>query len=261
MAELSRTVSLLAGTLPLGFTDQGNGRALLFLHGGGGPASIMGFAASLVKEQCRVVLPTHPGFNGAFRPEWFSSVSDLATAYLALIEHLDLSDVTVVGHSFGGWIAAEMALRNSPRIVAAVLMNAVGIDTGSADKVIVNPMDLEPAERVRLAYHNPEFAVAPSTPEAMAMMRSNYETLKAYADRPFMYDPAFRLRLAKMSRPVLFAWGEADGILDLSYGRQYADSIPGSIFKPIAEAGHNPHIEKPDVVLGLINEFLREATL
>lgn len=261
MTDLSSTVSLFAGTLPLSFADQGDGRALLLLHGGAGPASLMGFAATLVKERSRVVLPSHPGFNGAFRPEWFSSVGDLATTYLALIEHLDLSNVTVVGHSFGGWIAAEMALRNSPRIVAAVLMNAVGIDTGSADKVIVNPMDLEPAERVRLAFHNPKFAVAPSTPEAAAMMRSNYETLKTYADRPFMYDPAFRLRLSKMSKPVLFAWGEGDGIVDLSYGRRYADSVPGSIFKPIAEAGHNPHIEKPGVVLGLINEFLRGATL
>ncbi|TCL67177.1 pimeloyl-ACP methyl ester carboxylesterase [Rhizobium sp. BK251] len=256
MSDLFRTARLFAGTLPLSFTDLGRGRTFLLLHGGAGPASLIGVATALANDHNRVVLPTHPGFNGAFRPEWFSSVADLVAAYLSLIDHLELSDVMVVGHSFGGWIAAELALRNSPRMTAAVLMNAVGIDTGSEDKVIVNPMDLEPAERVKLAFHNKAFAVAPSTPEAMVMMRSNYETLKAYADRPFMFDPAFRQRLAGMTKPVLVAWGESDGIVDLAYGRRYADSVPGSIFKPVAEAGHNPHIEKPDVVLGLINEFL-----
>lgn len=256
MAEAATTIDLFAGTLPLSFADQGEGRTFLLLHGGAGPASFATFAAALAREGNRVITPIHPGFNGKPRPEWLSTIAGLATAYLALVEHLDLSQVTVVGNSVGGWIAAEMALRNSPRVAAAVLINAVGIDTGSPDKKIVNPMDVEPAERAKLAFHDQKFTVAPSTPEAMVVMRSNLETLSVYAGQPFMHDPAFRDRLGKMTSPVLVAWGIEDGIIDLEYGRRYADSIPGSVFKPIADAGHFPQIEKPDAVLGAINDFL-----
>jgi pimeloyl-ACP methyl ester carboxylesterase len=256
MTNYAKTADILGETLTLNFTDQGEGRNFLLFHGGAGLASVAGFGALLAQSN-RVVIPTHPGFNGTPRPEWFLSIADLATAYCALIDLLQLSNVTVVGNSVGGWIAAEMALRNSPRIVGAVLLNAVGIDTGSEAKSILNPLEIDPADRAKYAFFDQTFAIAPSTPEAMAMMRSNFETLDVYAGHPFMHHLAFRQRLAGMAKPVLVAWGEEDRIVDLEYGRRYAESIPNSTFKPIAEAGHFPQIEKPQIVLSLINEFLQ----
>ncbi|MFE9601359.1 alpha/beta fold hydrolase [Streptomyces hokutonensis] len=52
----------------------------------------------------RVLVPTHPGFAGTERPEALASVSGLATLYGALLDQLDLTDVTVIGNSIGGWI-------------------------------------------------------------------------------------------------------------------------------------------------------------
>jgi pimeloyl-ACP methyl ester carboxylesterase len=49
-------------------------------------------------------------------------------------ERVDARDVVLVGNSFGGWIAAEMALRNSPRVAGLVLLCAAGIDTGPAGR-------------------------------------------------------------------------------------------------------------------------------
>ncbi|WP_437625690.1 alpha/beta fold hydrolase [Sorangium sp. So ce1151] len=60
--------------------------------------------------------------------------------YLALLDMLDVSDVVLVGNSFGGWLAAEMALRRSRRVASVALLNAVGIDTGSPARTIVDPM-------------------------------------------------------------------------------------------------------------------------
>ena len=211
-------VELFSETLRLALTNGGAGRPFLVLHGGAGSASVSGLADALSKN-ARAVIPTHPGFDGEPRPDSFARVNDLVLAYLALIEKLNLSNVIVIGNSVGGWIAAEMALRKSPRLAGIVLLNAVGIDTGSSERTIVDPMKLSPAERSALAFHDPKrFAVAPSSPEAAAVMANNQRTLRVYAGEPFMHDPALRPRLAQMSIPALVAWGESDRIVDTEYG-------------------------------------------
>jgi pimeloyl-ACP methyl ester carboxylesterase len=251
-------IELFSETLPLAFTNQGQGRAFLILHGGAGPASMSGLADVLAQD-AHAIVPTHPGFDGEPRPDWFARIDDLVLAYLALIDHLSLSNVVVVGNSVGGWIAAEMALRKSPRLAGIVLLNAVGIDTGSVERPIADPMKLAPAERSALAFHDPKrFAVAPSSPEAAAAMAANQQTLRVYAGDPFMHDPSLRMRLAHISIPALVAWGESDHIVDVAYGQRYASSIPGARFELVSEAGHFPQIERRDVVVQLIHNFITQ---
>jgi len=120
-------------------------------------------------------------------------------------------------------------------------------------------MKLAPAERATLAFHDPKrFAVAPSGPEAAAAMANNQQTLRVYAGDPFMHDPSLRVRLAQMSIPTLVAWGESDRIVDVVYGQRYASSIPGARFELVAEAAHFPQIERRDVVVQLIHNFITQ---
>src|SRR5205809_4792874 len=88
------------------------GSGVLLLHGGGGYRTVAGLAAAL-SEHAYVIVPTHPGFDGTPRPDWTDSTEDLAFAYLDLIERLHLDEVVVIGNSVGGWIAADMALRDT----------------------------------------------------------------------------------------------------------------------------------------------------
>jgi pimeloyl-ACP methyl ester carboxylesterase len=254
MTSQKRTIDLFSGTLPLRVSDQGEGHPFLILHGGAGAASVAGLANELAKT-ARAIVPTHPGFDGEPRPERFARVDDLVLAYLALIERLDLSDVVIIGNSLGGWIAGEMALRKSPRIAAIILLNAVGIDTGSPERTIVDPMKLTPAERLAHAFHDPSrFAAAPPSPEAAAMMASNQQTLRVYSGE-LMHDPSLKARLAQMPVPAMVAWGESDRIVDADYGRRFASAMPGAGFKLVARAGHFPHIERLDEVVALIEDF------
>lgn len=255
MHSSNPTIHLFLETLPLAVTDHGKGRTFLVLHGGAGPGSMSGLADALSRNG-RVILPTHPGFNGQPRPEWFRRVDDLALAYLALLERLNAEQVILVGNSLGGWIAAEMALRRSPRVAGLVLINAVGIDTGAAGRPIVNPASVPPAERAALAFHDPQrFGIAPSTPEAQALMAANHQSLMVYAGEPYAHDPGLRQRLATLTTPALVLWGESDRIVDVSYGRRYAQSIPDARFEAIAAAGHFPHIEQLSTVLSLIEHW------
>ena len=255
MALTHHTVDLFAGTVRLSLADAGAGRSFLLLHGGAGPASMYGLAESL-STKARTVVPTHPGFNGTPRPERFGRIDDLVLAYLSLIERLDLRDVVLVGNSVGGWIAAEMALRLSPRLAGAVLINSVGIDAGKPDLSIVDPTAVPPAERAALAFHDPQtFAAAPSTPDAAAAMLDNHKALRVYAGEPFMHEPTLRARLAKMPIPTLVIWGESDRIVSPGYGRVLASSIPQSRYATVAAAGHFPQIEQLAEVERLINAF------
>ena len=126
----TRTLNV-AGIGPVDLTveERGDGRPFLVLHGGAGPQSVAAFAQLLAeKGRSRVFTPTHPGFGGTPRPDELHSVAGLAALYGSLLDYLGLEDVTVIGNSVGGWIAAEMALLGSPRMSRLVLLDAVGIE-------------------------------------------------------------------------------------------------------------------------------------
>lgn len=238
-----------AANLTLSYTDQGQGLPYLLLHGGAGPQSMRGLAAAL-QPHGRVLMPVHPGFDGTARPSSCDRVQHLAEAYLTLLDALDLRDVVIVGNSVGGWIAAEMALSQSPRIAAIVLLNACGIAPAPDARPIADPMAMAPAERAAAAFHDPaRYALAPATPEAAAAMAANQQTLRIYAGEPFMHDPSLRGRLSALRKPARVLWGESDRIVDMDYGRHFTAAMPGAEFVPVPQAGHFPQIEQPHLVL------------
>lgn len=149
-----RTIEL-PGALPLTIHESGergdDGHAVLVLHAGSGPRTIAGFSESL-SQHAYVITPTHPGFDGTPRPDGLDTVADLASAYLDLLDALDLTGVTVIGNSVGGWIASEMALRdNHGRISALVLINAVGIHARKQENRVVDVRTINPADLGKLS--------------------------------------------------------------------------------------------------------------
>jgi pimeloyl-ACP methyl ester carboxylesterase len=241
--------------VPVSYSDQGEGQSRLLLHGGAGPASMNELVQAL-SPRGRVIVPTHPGFNGTARPESVASAADLARIYTQLLGRLGLTDVVVVGNSFGGWIAAEMALAPRSPVKSLVLMNSVGIAPGPRRPAIVDPTAVPPEQRGALSFHDPKKSFAPSTPEALALFVENQKALRVYSGDPFCYDPGLQARLASVQVPVLVAWGTSDKIVDAEYGRALAASFPNARFEPIVEAGHFPHIEQPAAVLELIRGFV-----
>ncbi|MDH6119250.1 pimeloyl-ACP methyl ester carboxylesterase [Kitasatospora sp. GAS204A] len=258
-ASTSRTITLrngLALTIQE-FGENTEGTGVLMLHGGAGPRSMAGFAAGM-SQHAYVVVPTHPGFDGTPRPEWADSVADLASAYLDLLDELGLTGVMVAGSSVGGWIAAEMGLRdNRAAISALVLLGATGI-APEPGLEIANPAQLGPVRTGELAFHKPELRLNPAalSDEQKAVMGANQRTLAVYAGDPFCHDPKLRGRLHRVTVPVLVLAGEQDGIVPLAYGRALADSFPRATFRAVSEAGHFPHVEQPGAVFEAIGAFV-----
>jgi pimeloyl-ACP methyl ester carboxylesterase len=256
----TRTVDLPGGlSLTIEeFGENTEGTGVLVLHGGGGPRTVTGISAAL-SEHVYVVKPIHPGFDGTPRPERFDTVADLAIAYLDLLDTLGLKDVMVIGNSIGGWIAAEMALRdNHGRIGALTLLNAVGIHAHMVENRVVDPRGMAPADISQLSFAKAEFRpdFASFTDEQRAAAAANQQTLAVYGGDHFTYDPKLRARLHRVTVPVLVVWGEEDGIAPLKYGRGYADSFPNGHFAPISDAAHFPQIEQLGATLGAIADFV-----
>lgn len=255
----SRTVTIATG-MSITVEEFGantDGGAVLMLHGGAGPRTMTGIAAAL-SQHVYVITPTHPGFDGTSVPVRFDSIADLAEAYLDLLDELDLTGVMVLGNSIGGWIASEMALRDTRgRIGALVLLNAVGI-RGKGDDQVVDTRVIAPAEISKLSFANPAFRpdFSSFSDEQRAGMAANQKALAMYAGEHFTHDPKLRRRLHRVTVPVLVVWGEQDGIAPVGYGRAYAAAFPNGHFAPIPDAGHFPHIEQMGATLGAIGDFV-----
>jgi pimeloyl-ACP methyl ester carboxylesterase len=255
LPTLSTRRESFADGLTIRVDEAGNGRPVLILHGGGGRQTVLGIAAGL--DRAHVLVPTHPGFEGEPRPEWFDSIDDLAFAYLDLLERLNLRDVLVIGSSMGGWVASAMALHDtSRRLRALVLINATGIQVDGHP--VADVSTLKPDDLAALSFHNPAaLRVDPATitPEQIATRKANTETLYVYDSQRLGGDPKLSRRLSSVKIPVLVAWGESDRVVDSEYGRAYAQSFPHARFELIPEAGHLPQIEQPERLLILVMNF------
>jgi pimeloyl-ACP methyl ester carboxylesterase len=252
----TRTESFADG-LTIRFNErENNGRPVLILHGGGGPQTVAGLAAGLSKAH--VVVPTHPGFAGAPRPEWFDSLDDLAFAYLDLLDRLNLQDVLVIGSSMGGWIASAMALHDTTqRLGGLMLINAAGILVEGYP--VVDVSTLAPNDLLALSFHNPApFRIDPATvtPEQIEGRKANARALALYDQGLGSSDPKLGRRLKRVTIPVVVVWGESDRVILPEYGRAYAQSFPNGRFELIPEAGHLPQIEQLQLVLPLVRQLL-----
>src|SRR5947208_14519455 len=125
----------------------GAGPPLLFLHGGDYVAQNRPFLDRLARR-FRVIAPRHPGFGNTPRPAWFRSVGDIAYLYLDLLDRLDLKDTLLVGHSFGGWVALELAVRSPARLSRLVLIDSLGVKFAGREERDIADIHALPAEEV-----------------------------------------------------------------------------------------------------------------
>jgi pimeloyl-ACP methyl ester carboxylesterase len=245
---------------------RGNGAPILLLHGLHDVRPDAPFAERLA-QMGEVVAPTHPGFGGTARKPEFSTLYDLIHHYRGVLEEFD-GGATVIGFSFGGWIAAELAAARAP-MSKLVLVAPLGVKfSGREERDIAHFFNTEPREMLRLGWSDsaarPKGAVGVGWPtmidelddEELLRLHASNDALSLYGWQPHMYNPRLKNWLHRIDVPTLVLWGANDGIVSPDYGRRYADAIPGARFETIAKAGHHPELEQPGVFIARVGSFL-----
>jgi len=236
---------------------MGQGRPLLFLHGMDGLEGSLDVIRSL-SQQFQVFAPSHPGFGASELPASFDTVDDIAYLYLDLLETLALDDVLVVGMSFGGWIAAEMLIKNRTGISQLVLGAPLGLRTSDRRRQDMTDIFMLPAQAAdRLLQVTPLTDINPAQVEDDRLRRllRNREAVSLFGWSPYLNDPKLRQRLHRIGVPTLVIWGADDSLIPPTYGEDYARTIPDARLETIAACGHRIAIDQPEQLVRLIIGF------
>ncbi len=250
---------LTVGGIEMEAVRRGAGRQILLLHGFQTVDPDARFL-EILGRNAEIIAPSSPGFGNSPRPRDFDTVYDLVHLYLEVLEMLPGDKVTLLGFSFGGWLAAEVAVACSHRLDKLVLVDPVGIKISDRETPdILDVFNKSPDEVRRRSWHDPD-RFAPDfnamSDEALVVYARNREALCLYAWHPYMYNPPLPRWLARIKVPTLVLWGESDRVVMPDYGRAYSRLIPGSRFELIERAGHHPEIEQPEAFVEQVAAFL-----
>jgi pimeloyl-ACP methyl ester carboxylesterase len=236
----------------------GTGAPILFLHGAGGWPAWLPFFERLA-QRYTLTVPEHPCFGASDDPHWIRTVPDLAMYYLDVLDAAASSPVHVIGHSLGGWIAAEAAARNCHRFASLTLLAPAGIRVKGippGDNFIWSP---EEAAHNRFYDQNLAEAFLNAPPPTDAMLDEQLQTRLAavkFGWEPRWFNPDLEKWLHRIALPTHVVWGREDKVLPSAYAPLWGERIAGAQLSVIEGCGHAPHVEKFDVVTEKVLAFL-----
>ena len=238
--------------------------------GAGGPPLVLLHGMDTVHPEARfldllgrhaeIIAPSSPGFGNTARPPDLDTIYDLVHLHLALIDELPFDKVTLVGLSFGGWLAAEVAAACSHKLARLVLVDPVGIKLGDREsRDILDVFNVNPAAVREASWHDPQNApdYNAMSDEELVIHARNREALCLYAWHPCLYNPQLKNWLGRIRVPTLMLWGASDRIVTPEYGRAYAGLIPGARFEMVEAAGHHPEQEQPERFAARVLDFIK----
>ncbi|WP_156944022.1 alpha/beta fold hydrolase [Bradyrhizobium sp. Ec3.3] len=237
----------------------GHGPAVLSLHGA---ATIEGHEwARGLADRFRVYLPFHPGFGESGPAPHVCGMQDMVVHYLRLIAALDLDRPHLVGHSMGGWMAAEMAAVAGERFNRLVLNAPAGLnhpDYPSTDVSKLAPQDvpLYLAHRSEIAArYFPGGSLAPPAEQFIAARAKEGEALGNIRKAHGMGHPNLRRWLSRIPNETLIIWGDKDRIALVGQAELWAKEMAHARIHIVRDVGHFAMQEDPTCVTA-IGDFL-----
>ncbi len=235
----------------------GRGPTVLFLHGAGGVPQWLPFFDALA-EHHDLLVPEHPGFGGSDDPAWIRSMPDLALFYLDLIEEAGLDGIHLIGSSLGGWLAAEILIRDRSRFRSLVQLAPAGIRTKGVpcgDNFIWGPQ-----EAIRNLYHDQTYAdrilaLQPNEDQLDIMLKNRFSAAK-FGWQPRWFNPDLEKWLHRVKLPALVVWGDDDKIMPPVNASLWRRRLPAARLLVLNDCGHLPHVEQADTVARHVLGFL-----
>jgi pimeloyl-ACP methyl ester carboxylesterase len=265
------------------YRTAGQGPVLLLIHGMAGSATTWKHVMPALSERFTVVAPDLLGHGCSDKATGDYSLGALASSLRDLLVALGHDRVTVVGQSYGGGVAMQMAYQYPERCERLVLVNSGGL--GREVNRLLSLLSLPGSEAVLLlACSKPVLHVIESAGSLAAKLRvklppvvaeiwrsysslgddqtrrSFLRTLRAVIDRRGQAVSATdRLHLAA-EMPTLIVWGSNDPVIPVEHAYEAHEGIAGSRLEIFEGVGHYPHVEAPERFVAVLTDFI-ETTL
>jgi pimeloyl-ACP methyl ester carboxylesterase len=261
MSVREQTLAVWQGKVRIRVLSKGSGPALVFFHGSWGPGWDP-FLDELART-FTVYAPEHPGTTPDTPDDVYhlDGLWDLVLCYDELRRALGVEHAVLAGHSFGAMVACEMAAADPGCASRLVLIDSLGF-WRDADP-IANWMVLEPAQLRARVFRDPDGEAARRmfgmTDDAQATPAARIRMTWAMgATGKFIWpipDKGLKKRIHRVTAPTLIVWGKEDRLVPLVYADEFARRLPGARVETVSDAGHAPHLERPDTVARLVREF------
>lgn len=238
--------------------DRGAGDPLLAIGGFAVSSAVFDTVADGYAEHFRYVTYDHPGTGRSTRRALPITTAALAASAVRVLDELGIDSAHVIGHSLGGAIATELALRFPHRVRGLIL---VGTSTSGPLSVPPSPRTLARALRhgMRTAFFSEEF-LAHEPDRTRLLMRG----VAAHRAPPWslvgqflaagLHDRA--LDLHRIAAPTLVIHGERDVLVPVANAHRLAAGIPDAELQIVPGAGHAVELERPGETLAIVREWL-----
>jgi pimeloyl-ACP methyl ester carboxylesterase len=257
-ASKEQTVSVWGDKVHPTVKISGAGAPLVYLHGGYGLIE-----TELVDELAKnfsVYAVPHPGLTPGDEDaiKALDDFWDLVLYYYDLFDKLGLKSPAVVGHSFGGMVAAEVAATDPTRVSKLVLINSLGLWLD--DRPIRNYIVAAQTDLPGLLFHDPHHPaqkrIILNPEDQEGFIRISWAlgcTGKFYWPIP---DKGLKKRLHRIAAPTLLLWGKHDKLLVPAYGEEFKKGIPDAKLE-IIDGAHMMPLEVPAKVAAAVTAFLK----
>ena len=244
---------------------EGDGPAVVLVHGFGGDLNTWMFTQPALSEGRRTIALDLPGHGGSAKEVGFGDPETLTDAVDAALNALGVKRAHLVGHSMGGAIAALVALRRPERAASLTLIAAAGlgpeINGPFIDGFIRAGRRREVAEVLSQLVSDPSLVSRTMIEDVLRYKRLDgvQTALTAIAEAWFAGGRQYldlTDRIKTLTLPVQLIWGRDDRILPVAHAEALAARFPTHI---LDAAGHLPHMEKAGDVARLITRFIASS--
>lgn len=263
---IERTVSTWDDRIALRFDVIGSGPPLVYLHPAGG--LVWDPFLEQLSADHTIYAPYFPGTapGDTFAVHQVDDIFDVVLAYESALRALDLVGAPVIGQSFGGMLAAELASVFPSLFSRIVLLDPAGLWSKE------HPWNLDfmfasPDQLPGLLFEDPDgegarsmFPVPSSPEEAITGAVAAIWTLGCVAK--FLWpipDRGLSKRLHRITAPTLIMWGAKDRLIPVAYAHEYGRRIANSTVEIVPDCGHIPQVEKTETTLASVTSFLTDT--
>jgi pimeloyl-ACP methyl ester carboxylesterase len=241
-----------------------DGRPIVFLHGLAGLLDDMSFFEELARQD-RILVPELPGYGESTGEQLLEDMLDFALHGWDVISALGLENAgpTVIGHSLGGMIAAEMACLAPRALEKLVLIDAFGLWLD--EHPIPDIFAFMPYEFGEYLFHDQARAAALlsgatdlADPESLRDFVIGNSRRLGTAGKLLFPIPNRRVskRLYRLTTETLVVWGESDRLVPSVYAQRWASLLPCARVVSVPDAGHMLPYERPEALARAMKEFL-----